>query len=225
MAIHNLPDAVDPQDPVTFGQLLPYVTNRFIKLAVLPMTPVPDIVNSTIVTAPAPSYVTPVLILDTPSVKVPDVVMSPPLPVDGFVSHVQSPPVDTDETNEANSGTADDMDLLPVTLTAAGDGCYFGLDTPFDWITVKVSTAGTGSYTITWKYWNGTQFDPIPAILFSEMSDFKVTGAKQITFKRPIDWDGTLAIAGITAFWIKAEADGGNMTIQPKGAQSFIGQY
>jgi len=225
-AISNLPDGVLPQDPVTFAQLLSYVTSRFIKLPLLPITIIPTISSITEVTSGALSDTTSVLPIDTiPTLVVPDVVASPPLPVDGFVSHVQSPPVDTDETTESNEGTIDDMDLLPVALTAAGDGCYFGLDTAFDWITVKVSTAGLGTYTVAWKYWNGTQFTTIPYINFNTIGNFKISGIQTLSFKRPVDWDGTLAIAGITAFWIKAEADGGNMTQQPKGTQAYIGQY
>ena len=146
-----------------------------------------------------------------------------PLPVDGFVSHVQVPLADADETAAANEGTADDMDLLPSSLSGTGDGCYFGLDTPFDWLTVIVSTAGTGTYAISWKYWNGTSFVALPTFS-NTMNSFKTSGGVQAMFNRPVDWAAT-ELAGITAYWIKAEVDSGSMTIQPKGQQAYIGQY
>ena len=146
-----------------------------------------------------------------------------PLPVGGFVTHVQVPLADTDETAAANSGTPDGMDLLPVVLSGVGDGCYFGMSTEFDWVTVKVSTAGIGTYHVTWKYWNGTSF--VTLTTFNDITNsFKTIGGVQAMFNRPADWVAT-TIAGITAYWIKAEVDSGAMTIQPKGQQAYIGQY
>jgi len=115
------------------------------------------------------------------------------------------------------------MDLLPSSLSGTGDGCYFGLDTPFDWLTVIVSTAGTGTYAISWKYWNGTSFVALPTFS-NTMNSFKTSGGVQAMFNRPVDWAAT-ELAGITAYWIKAEVDSGSMTIQPKGQQAYIGQY
>jgi hypothetical protein len=148
---------------------------------------------------------------------------SPPLPVDGFVSHVQVPLTDTDETAAANEGAPDDMELLPAVLSGNGDGCYFGLATEFDWVMLKVGTAGTGSYTIVWKYWNGSQFVPL-TILNDNTNNFQTSGNVRVQFNRPADWDSA-TIAGITAYWIKAEVDSGSMSGQPKGQQAYIGQY
>jgi len=161
--------------------------------------------------------------ISAPSVTLTEAVASSPLPVDGFVAHVQVPLADTDETAAANEGTPDDMDLLPASLSGNGDGCYFGLATKYDWVVVKVSTAGTGSYHITWKYWNGSQFVTLPTFNDNK-NDFKTAGTVRAQFSRPVDWAAT-AIAGITAYWIKAEVDSGSMSVQPKGQQAYIGQY
>jgi len=172
--------------------------------------------------------VTPETIDETPSIPIPstdliEATASSPLAVDGFVAHVQVPLVDNDETAAANEGTPDDMDLLPVALSGNGDGCYFGLATAFDWLFVNVSTPGVGSYVIAWKYWNGTGFVALPT--FNDSTNhFKTAGIVRNQFIRPVDW-AAATIAGITAYWIKAEVDSGAMTTQPKGQQAFIGQY
>jgi hypothetical protein len=183
--------------------------------------PVLSVVNTNVI-AGVPVNIAKTLAIVTPSLSLnSDVTV--PLPVDGFVSHVQVPLADTDETAAANSGTPDDMDLLPASLSGDGDGCYFGLATEYDWVVVKVSTAGTGTYHITWKYWNGSSF--VTLTTFNDITNsFKTIGGVQVMFNRPVDWAAT-AIAGITAYWIKAEVDSGAMTIQPKGQQAYIGQY
>ena len=142
-----------------------------------------------------------------------------PLAVDGFVSHQQTPPVDTDETTQANSGVTDSVDLMPPALTAAGDGCYIGKATVFSSASCKVTTAGVGTYTLIWKYWNGTAFVPLTIIYKDD--DFKSTGLHRCTFVIPADW-ATVTISGYTLYFIKAESQGGTMTVQCKGAQAWI---
>jgi len=191
----------------------------------LPTLLIPTILKSLAASAKlvTPGNATKSLAISTPSVALISASASLPLPVGGFVAHVQVPLTDTDETAAANEGTPDDMDLLPSSLSGNGDGCYFGLATKYDWVVVKVSTAGTGTYHITWKYWNGTQF--VTLTTFNDnTNDFKTSGTIRAQFARPADWAAT-TIAGITAYWIKAEVDSGAMTIQPKGQQAYIGQY
>jgi len=80
--------------------------------------PVLSVVNTNVI-AGVPVNIAKTLAIVTPSLSLnSDVTV--PLPVDGFVSHVQVPLADTDETAAANSGTPDDMDLLPASLS--GDG-------------------------------------------------------------------------------------------------------
>jgi hypothetical protein len=186
-------------------------------------TPVPMTTVTSVVKLVTPAVINQAESLPVPLCSLTDATASSPLPVDGFVAHVQVPLADTDETAAANSGAPDDMDLLPVSLSGNGDGSYFGLATKFDWVVVKVSTAGTGSYHIVWKYWNGTQF--VTLTTFNDnTNNFQTAGTVRAQFARPADWAATI-IAGITAYWIKAEVDSGSMSIQPKGQQALIGQY
>ncbi len=151
-------------------------------------------------------------------------VLSQSLALGGFVSHQQSPPIDTDETVQANNATVSDMDLMPNPATATGDGCYFGLATPYDWVLTNIGTAGAGTYTITWKYWNGASFAAL-TIIYDETNSFKTAGMKRVHFVRPADW-AVSTIAGIAnLYWVKAEATMGTMTTQPKGTRAWIGQY
>jgi hypothetical protein len=197
-----------------------WVYNLIVATLSLPSPSLSVAVLTHLVTAVNSSIALPIT---APSVTLTEASTSSPLPVDGFVAHVQVPLADTDETAEANSGTVDDMDLLPVALSGNGDGCYFGLATKYDWVVIKVSTAGTGTYHITWKYWNGTQF--VTLTTFNDTTNsFKTAGTMRAQFIRPVDWAST-AISSITAYWIKAEVDSGAMTIQPKGQQAYIGQY
>lgn len=58
----------------------------------------------------------------------------------------------TDETTAAQNDTADDMHLLPAS-PATGDAYYFGKDGPFDELKIDISTAGAGTYSLTWEYY------------------------------------------------------------------------
>ncbi|GAI89015.1 unnamed protein product, partial [marine sediment metagenome] len=85
-----------------------------------------------------------------------------PSAVGGGVAH-DDDGVDTDETTETNSAAADDMHLLPDP-GAVGDGFYFGLANPFDWLCLNIGVAGAGVWTITWKYWDGDTWDALTLI-------------------------------------------------------------
>lgn len=142
----------------------------------------------------------------------------------GGVSHKQTGPVDADQTAETGNATANDMNLLPASGNATGDGFYFGMDSPFDGIAINVGTAGTGTYTIAWKYWNGAWVS-LPASTYSSINHFKTTGVVSLMFTRPADW-ATIDIATIGAkYYIKAEATMGTMTAQPKGTQAWANTY
>ena len=223
MAIHNLPDGVANQDPVTMAELifLTGAVNRLVKEP-LRLSPIPS--NSSLVSENHSGGGYPVS--KTRTVPLPSNSKSlagyTPIAVGGFVLHQQTPPVDTDETTAANNATVNDMDLLPAVLTAAGDGCLFGLNTIFDAVVTLIGQAGMGTFNITWKYWNGTSFVPVTT-LYND-ADFKSVGLQRITIVKPLDW-ATVAIAGLTLYWLKAEADGGSMTQQPLGTQAWIGIF
>ncbi len=144
--------------------------------------------------------------------------------VGGGVAHKQTGSLDTDETAQTNNATANDMDLLPASGNSTGDGFYFGFAALWDALAIIVGTAGAGTYTITWKYWNGAAWVAL-TIKQDETNNFKTIGTLHLNFARPGDWAVT-TIAGIAnLYWIKAECTFTSMTTQPKGTRAWILTY
>jgi hypothetical protein len=91
----------------------------------------------------------------------------------------------SDETDEANDATPDDMTLLPAT-PAQEDAYYFGYDLLFGKFDLNISTAGAGTWTITWEYWNGA-WVALSGVT-DDTSGFTVGGANEISWTLPTDW-------------------------------------
>ncbi len=127
----------------------------------------------------------------------------------------------TDETAQANSGTANDMTLLPAS-PALGDAYYFGSSSLWNWLELKIGTAGAGTWTVTWEYWNGTAWASL-ADVNDGTSGFRVAGGNLVTFTRPGDW-ATTTVAGIAnLYWVRGRvSDFTSITTQPLGDRAFI---
>jgi len=95
----------------------------------------------------------------------------------------------TNETTEANEATADDMTLLPAT-PAQEDAYYFGYAVPFDKFDLNVSTAGAGSWTITWEYWDGDSWEALTSVS-DGTNGFTTGGNNEISWLLPTDWAKT----------------------------------
>lgn len=92
----------------------------------------------------------------------------------------------TDDTTDINDvGTGD----VSPTNTTSGI-IHFGYATPFDQLSVAVSTAGTGSPAATWEYWNGSAWATLPGITSGVAGDlnFTATGNKTFRWAAPSDW-------------------------------------
>lgn len=166
---------------------------------------------------------TPSLAITVPSVAK-GTALSSPNAMDGGIAHQNSPAMDTDQTAATNNATANDMSLLPASGYSVGDGFYFGYASLWDWLAVNIGTAGAGTYTITWQYWNGTGWTAL-SLKYNETANWKTTSLKRVHFVRPGDW-ASLAILGVTAYWIKAAMTAyTSVTTQPKGTQSWCGYY
>jgi len=113
----------------------------------------------------------------------------------------------TDETTAANDATTDDITLLPAS-PAVDDAYYFGHATDlFGEVKINISTAGDGTWTLTWEYWN---------------SGFTVAGTNSVIFEIPSDW-ATTEVATITCYWVRARVSSyTSITTQPKGAQAWV---
>lgn len=110
--------------------------------------------------------------------------------------------------------------------TAVGDGLYIGHSSQFDYVSVWVNQAGAGTYTITWKYFNGTSWMPLTLSSDGDKSNsWKRPGRHTIHFIRPGDWDLT-TILTYNLYWIKAEvATYTSQTSQPLLGRIWIGAY
>lgn len=91
----------------------------------------------------------------------------------------------TDETDEANDATPDDMTLLPA-APATNDAYYFGYDLLFAKFDLNISTAGAGTWTILWEYWNGA-WTALSGVT-DDTTGFTVGGTNEVSWTLPTDW-------------------------------------
>jgi hypothetical protein len=159
----------------------------------------------------------------TPSLNVPVAVVSKEVaigePVGGAIADDSG--VQTNETAQANNDTANDMTLLPA-VPAVNDAYYFGHSSLWDWLELRIGTAGNGIWTIAWEYWNGATWAALPSVN-DGTSSFTVSGNRLVTFSRPADWVPT-TVGGITnLYWVRARVSAyTSIVTQPKGNRAFI---
>jgi hypothetical protein len=129
--------------------------------------------------------------------------------------------VQTNETSAANNDTANDMTLLPA-VPAVDDAYCFGHASLWDWLELRIGTAGNGIWTIVWEYWNGAAWSALPGIN-DGTSGFVLSGTRLVTFTRPGDWAQT-SVGGISnLYWIRARVSAYTSIItQPKGTRAFV---
>lgn len=129
--------------------------------------------------------------------------------------------VQTDETVAANNDTASDMTLLPA-VPAVDDGYYFGRASIWEWLELRMGTAGIGTWDINWEYWNGSSWSPLSNVIDGTIG-FRATGTRLVTFTMPLDWAQT-TVGGIASlYWIRARVSAyTSIVTQPKGTRAFI---
>ena len=127
----------------------------------------------------------------------------------------------TDETVAANEDTADDMTLLPA-VPAVGDNYNFGSAAPFNRLCVNVTQAGTGTYTIAWKYWNGTSWAALAGVT-DDTGSFKTLGLNDVVFTVPSNWAAKQLAAEGAQYYVRAVVDAGTTTAIPLAGQAWFG--
>jgi len=139
-------------------------------------------------------------------------------PVSGAVADAGS--VQTDETVSANNDAANDMTLLPP-VPALDDAYYFGRSSLWDWLELRMGTAGIGTWDIAWEYWNDAAWASL-ADVTDNTSGFRVTGTRLVLFTRPLDW-AQATVGGIASlYWIRARVSAYTSVVtQPKGTRAF----
>ena len=127
----------------------------------------------------------------------------------------------TDETDEANDTSANDMVLLPAT-PAVNDAYYFGSGLTFNILTVNIGTAGAGTWTITWEYWNGSAWAACVDISDGTTGFTAAAGNHNVTHTPQSNWAKT-TINTVEAYWARARVSAyTSITTQPKGTQSWV---
>jgi hypothetical protein len=126
----------------------------------------------------------------------------------------------TDETDEANSAAADDMTLLPAVPVADVDRYNFGFDSQASSFSLNVGTAGTGTYTIVWEYWNGTAWAALAGVT-DGTTDFQTAGLNTVSWTAPTDWTLSTVNGQGPYYYVRAEVQAGTVTLVPIGTQAF----
>ena len=131
-----------------------------------------------------------------------------------------SGPTYSDQTIDANDVGANDWTIFPAGTTA--DYAAIGYSQKFKKLVVNVGTVGTGTYTVTWQYWNGSIWTALSGVSDGTTA-FKTSGTNNVTFTVPTDWTATSLNGSQSLFYIRALKDTGTVTQAPLGTQGFIG--
>ena len=150
-----------------------------------------------------------------------------PANIQGAILKDASPLTYINYTAQANDDTANDVNLLPA-APQTSDSFLFGVsDIDFDVLryVIDIGTAGAGTWTLNYNYWNGA-FVALPAKNILHKSDqffnFRTVGLGSLWVVPPSDWV-TVAISGVTSYWIEARVTFSSKTVTPLGTRVWGG--
>jgi len=126
----------------------------------------------------------------------------------------------TDETAEANEGSADDMTIFPAVPVAEVDRYNFGFTTAVGGLSIDTSTAATGTHTVVWEYWDGAAWSALSGVT-DGTTNFHVSGAQTVTWTVPADWAKSVINGQGPYYFVRAEIQTGSVTQIPIGEQAF----
>ncbi|MDH5581203.1 MAG: LamG domain-containing protein, partial [Bdellovibrionales bacterium] len=122
-------------------------------------------------------------------------------------------------TNESSGVGQSCMSLLP-SAPALNDAYYFGFTSTFNAVQLNISTAGVGSWDLTWEYFNGSWV--ALSNLADGTSNFTEPGLKKVTWDMPSDWVTTSG-GGLPAtnyYYVRARVSSfSSKTVVPIGGQ------
>ena len=125
------------------------------------------------------------------------------------------------DTTDANDAGANDVNLLPA-VPAVNDALYIGYRHPFSLARINIGTAGAGTWTVTWEYYNGISWAALPGISDGTTGFKAGTGNKDVTWTVPNDWAKT-TVDGLNAYWARGRVSAyTSVTTQPLGTQMWI---
>lgn len=125
----------------------------------------------------------------------------------------------TDETENANSTTTDDMTILPAS-PAVNDAYYFGHNEEFSQLKLELSQDGVGTWTIVWEYWNGSSWAALSGVT-DGTSGFTTDGI--VSWTIPGDWDDTTINSQGPFRYVRARLSAfTSLTTQPLGRKCTL---
>lgn len=128
-----------------------------------------------------------------------------------------------DESTPFGEGTADDVEVLTGT-PAVGDAVYFGSENAkFGKITLALTTAGVGTWTVAWEYWNGSAWTALSGVTDGTTAFTATADTYDVTFTVPSDWAKNTVPTSINAYWVRARvATYSALTTLPQVGQGWI---
>jgi hypothetical protein len=115
----------------------------------------------------------------------------------------------TNLTTQANEDTVNDVPLFESS-PAVNDGFYFGTlykGLEYMRLMIYIGTAGVGTWTLTWYYWNGSAWTALPSVniiyKMSGLTDFKTAGYAVMVIIPPSDM-ALKNINSLIAYYLEA---------------------
>ena len=100
------------------------------------------------------------------------------------------------------------------------DAWLFGCDNPCRIFNQEIDTAGVGTWTITYEYWNGSDWVAL-ANVDDLTTGFTTLGANSTTWDMPTDWaTQTVTGSAVSSYWGRARVSAfTNITTAPLGSR------
>jgi hypothetical protein len=129
----------------------------------------------------------------------------------------------TDETVDAQDVGANDVALLPA-APAVDDAFYFGLSYAPDHVSIDQTTAGAGTWTMLWEYWNGSTWASLANVVATGNADqFKSSGLNVVQFDLPTNIATTTINSQGPFYYVRARVHAfTSLTTQPQAARIFV---
>jgi hypothetical protein len=142
------------------------------------------------------------------------------LAVDKVFLYDASVPSYTDLTTAANEDTANDVPILPSPV-GADDKLLIGSLSLFQRCVIHMGTAGIGTYTLKFEYWNGAAWTTLPT-LYNAIVDCKYTNSLSMAWELPANW-ALKTENTYSRYWLSVGYVSGTMTTQALGSRIWIG--
>jgi hypothetical protein len=132
----------------------------------------------------------------------------------------------TNYTTESNNDTTGDVQFLTTGTPAVNHAFYVGDASTFNAVSCTISTAGVGTWTIAWEYYNSAGvWTAVPGLVDGTTNLTAATGERTARFTVPGDW-ATTTLQSQTLYWVRARvATYSAVTTRPLGTRVRVGKW